>query len=107
AAVAVAAVIRGVAQELIDQVAVRSMALYAFEPGLFSAPGSVGELLHDPRDFMRLERPRCEEGRPPPGRDSLPRRLDGRGRDRQRPAWLRSEERRVGKECRARGAPAH
>ena len=88
AAVAVAPVIRGVAQELIDQVAVRSMDLDAVEPGLFSAPGSVGELRHDPRDFMRLERPRRDEGRPAPGRDSLPRRLDGRGRDRQRPAGL-------------------
>src|SRR5207247_10083540 len=43
AAVAVAPVIRGVAQELIDQVAVRSMDLDAVDPGLFRAPGSVGE----------------------------------------------------------------
>jgi hypothetical protein len=82
--------VASVAQELVDDVAIRAMDLHAVQAGLPGPRGGVLKLGDEPRDFTRLECPRGDEVLHAIIRHGLPCRPQGGRRDGQCVVWLQA-----------------
>ncbi len=83
AAIGVVAQIGAVAQELVDQIAIRAVQLHPVEPGLLGVFRGVAIIGHDPRDFLEPERARRFVILAPFERMGMARSLGSAGRNRR------------------------